>query len=136
MLRSAWAAAQRLSVAGPLVQGDWFDLQEFDWRLRATGLICPSGGGALPRLDRINFVLKAGQCMAIVGASGSAKTTLLEEMAGLAPALMGVVFLDDIDLHRLTPASHAATRVLTQSALSGARRAKHPARCHGRTSAF
>ncbi|MEL7012687.1 MAG: ATP-binding cassette domain-containing protein [Pseudomonadota bacterium] len=70
--------------------------------LRADGLIFPRGGGAAPRLDRVSFSLKSGECLAIVGRAGSGKSTLLKALSGIEPAPIGAVFLDESELRALS----------------------------------
>jgi PrtD family type I secretion system ABC transporter len=77
------------------------EVEGFEGMLRAEGLIYPRGAGALPRLDRISFAIEKGECVAIVGDSGSGKTTLLHALAGLDPAPIGAVFLDETDLRSM-----------------------------------
>src|SRR5207342_3711307 len=55
--------------------------------------------GELTLLDAVSFVLEPGELVAIVGPSGAGKTSLLEAIAGLAPATSGSVRFDGIDLH-------------------------------------
>jgi ABC-type lipoprotein export system ATPase subunit len=46
-------------------------------------------------LDAIDLILDDGLLLAIVGASGSGKTSVLAALAGLAPSAQGVAFVDD-----------------------------------------
>lgn len=73
--------------------------------LTCDRLIYPRGGGAPPRLDRISFELKPGTCLAIIGDAGSGKSTLLNALAGLDPAPIGNVTLDQTDVRHMDPQS-------------------------------
>ena len=108
MARRARAAVLRMSE--PMAQAAAVpatDLDAFEGGLRVENVIVPAGGGAPPRLDRISFRLEPGECLAIVGDSGSGKTTLLTALAGLQPAPIGAVLLDESDVRSLSPATRA-----------------------------
>lgn len=53
-------------------------------------------------LDGISLSIEKGRSTAIVGASGSGKTTLLNTIGGLYAPTEGKVFVDGIDLSRLS----------------------------------
>ncbi|SLN21922.1 Type I secretion system ATP-binding protein PrsD [Pseudoruegeria aquimaris] len=95
-------------AALPTVAQGGLEAVPFEGRLRAEGLIYPRGGGAPPRLERVSFTLEPGQCLAVIGDSGSGKTTLLKALAGLDPAPVGGVLLDDTDVRQLSPLAHGA----------------------------
>ncbi len=78
------------------------DVPNLSGGLRAETLVVPRAGGAPPRLDRISLTLDPGQCLVIVGNSGSGKTTLIEALAGLRPAPIGSVFLDQTEVKTLS----------------------------------
>lgn len=52
-------------------------------------------------LKGISFQAKAGQTVAIVGATGSGKTTLVSLLARLYPVSNGQVFVDGVDINRI-----------------------------------
>ncbi|MBI1900715.1 MAG: heme ABC exporter ATP-binding protein CcmA [Planctomycetia bacterium] len=64
-------------------------MKEHDLPLRAIGLTKHFGGQAV--LDRIDFDLSAGECVAWRGDNGSGKTTLLRCLAGLTRPTSGEV---------------------------------------------
>jgi len=71
----------------------------------------PSAGGApLTVLHGVSFELAAGDTFAIVGPSGSGKTTLLGLCAGLDRATSGSVWLNGIQLDKLSEDQRAAVR--------------------------
>jgi ABC-type bacteriocin/lantibiotic exporter with double-glycine peptidase domain len=55
-------------------------------------------------LRNIQLEIKPGEMVAITGASGVGKTTLLRMMAGLYPPTLGSVLVDDMDLRQIDPA--------------------------------
>lgn len=75
---------------------------ELSGTLRVEGLTIPRGQGKPPRVDRVSFSLEAGQCLAIVGGSGSGKSSLLQALNGIQPSLIGSVFLDSSEIRSLT----------------------------------
>lgn len=77
------------------------EIGELTGALRAENLTYPRGGGASPRMERISLNLRAGECLAILGESGSGKTTLLHALAGIDPAPIGNVFMDETDVRTL-----------------------------------
>jgi len=62
-----------------------------------------SYSGDAPLLQNIEFEVKAGECLVILGASGAGKTTLLKLMDGLLKNYQGEVFLDGKDIRKLKP---------------------------------
>ncbi len=101
VLRSAARAFRALQSLPMAIEESGTDIPDLSGALRAEGLISPRGGGALPRLDRLNFELTPGQCMAIVGASGSGKSTLLDALSGVSPCPIGTVWLQDSEIKTL-----------------------------------
>ena len=66
--------------------------------------------GTLEILHNIDFALKARETVAIVGASGSGKCTLLSIIAGLDTPSKGAVLLAGVDLFTLNEDERAALR--------------------------
>ncbi|MFH1650826.1 MAG: ABC transporter ATP-binding protein, partial [Chloroflexota bacterium] len=54
--------------------------------------------GSAPALKEIDLVLKDGEFLALLGANGCGKTTLLKHLNGLLTPSSGKVFLDDKEL--------------------------------------
>ncbi len=90
----------------PSESAQQMEIAELSGALKCERLIYPRGGGAPPRLDRISFELPPASCLAIIGDAGSGKTTLLHALAGLDPAPIGSVLLDQTDIRHLGSDSH------------------------------
>ncbi|MFQ5971148.1 MAG: peptidase domain-containing ABC transporter [Alphaproteobacteria bacterium] len=58
---------------------------------------------ARPALLGVSRVIEPGQVVAITGASGAGKSTMLKLVAGLYQPQTGAVFIDDIDIRQLDP---------------------------------
>lgn len=69
-----------------------------------------SGSGRVRALDGLNIDLFARRFTAIMGASGSGKSTFLHCLAGLDQATSGQIVLGETDLGRLGDTSLTATR--------------------------
>ena len=57
-----------------------------------------------PALEKINFHVNAGEKVAIIGSTGSGKTTIVKLMLGLYKADQGSVRIDGLDIRQLDPA--------------------------------
>ncbi|CAD7288504.1 type I secretion system permease/ATPase [Campylobacter suis] len=55
-------------------------------------------------LDRINFVINAGEKVGIIGRNGSGKTTIQKLILGLYAPTEGAVLIDGIDINQIDPA--------------------------------
>lgn len=60
------------------------------------------GQGSVVALDNISFAARAGETVAIVGASGAGKTTLLQIIAGLDKPTGGTVYVAGQDVSALS----------------------------------
>ena len=60
-------------------------------------------GAELPVLDNVSFTVRAGQTLAVIGSTGSGKTTLVSLIPRLFDATSGVVSLDGVDVRDLAP---------------------------------
>ncbi len=70
----------------------------------------PVGGTRLTVLKGVDVALERGEMVAIVGASGVGKSTLLHVMGGLDAVDAGTVRIGDIDLNALSPDEVVAYR--------------------------
>jgi ATP-binding cassette subfamily B protein len=60
-------------------------------------------GAESPVLQNISFTVRAGQTLAIIGSTGSGKTTLVNLVPRLFDATSGIVSLDGVDVRNLAP---------------------------------
>ncbi len=70
--------------------------------------------GQVTLLDQINFTVFSGEVIAVVGPSGGGKTTLLNAIAGIAPADSGDVLLDGQDFHTLLSHDRSIVGIVPQ----------------------
>jgi ATP-binding cassette subfamily C protein len=104
-LVTAMRACQRLgtALASFGASADNFDLSSQQVR---TGLVLDHVGVRLPGTDHlllkdVSFSLTPGECLGIIGPSGSGKSLLGQVIAGLSMPTCGRVLLDDTDVARL-----------------------------------
>ncbi len=64
--------------------------------------------GAVQALEKVDFEVKAGEVMALVGDNGAGKTTLIKGIAGIYPYNEGDVYFDDKRVHIHSPHATAA----------------------------
>jgi len=60
-------------------------------------------GAEQPVLSNVSFIARAGQTTAIIGSTGSGKTTLVNLLPRLFDATSGSVLIDDVDVRELNP---------------------------------
>ena len=60
-------------------------------------------GAQKPVVNNISFTVRAGQTLAIIGSTGSGKTTLVNLVPRLTDATQGMVSLDGVDVRELSP---------------------------------
>ncbi|PFG32728.1 thiol reductant ABC exporter subunit CydC [Sanguibacter antarcticus] len=80
--------------------------------LVASGLVCGWPDRA-PVVSGLDLEVRPGRAVAIVGPSGTGKTTVLMTLAGLLPPVAGELVLDGCDVGTLPRPTVAATVVLT-----------------------
>ena len=54
-------------------------------------------------LEDINFSVRGGECLALIGPNGSGKTTILECIAGIIRPKRGRIIIDGVDVSNLPP---------------------------------
>jgi ATP-binding cassette, subfamily B, bacterial len=115
MLGIALGMAQRAVASGNRV----FELLDREPRLPvpARPVPLPDGGGRIemrgatlaydggpPALDAVSLVVEPGETLAIVGPTGSGKTTLVAAVARLYDLSAGSVSIDGVDVREIDPA--------------------------------
>lgn len=60
-------------------------------------------GAAQPVLHDVSVTCRAGEVLAIIGSTGSGKTTLMNLIPRLSDATTGVVYVDGVDVRKLAP---------------------------------
>ena len=85
--------------------------------LRLQGITRRYAGAAADAVHDLTLDLRAGELLALVGASGSGKTTTLRVAAGYDLPQAGRVLLDDRDITRLAPEHRGFGVVFQQHAL-------------------
>jgi ATP-binding cassette subfamily B protein len=77
---------------------------------------CYPGSGQ-PALDRVSLRIAAGETVALVGATGAGKSTLIKLIARFYDPVDGMVLVDGVDLRRYDPAAfHHRLGVVPQEA--------------------
>lgn len=64
-----------------------------------------AGYGDLQVLWSVNLRIDVGECVAVVGANGVGKSTLLKVIAGVLPVMRGAVVFDDTDITTMKAAA-------------------------------
>jgi ABC-type branched-subunit amino acid transport system ATPase component/ABC-type branched-subunit amino acid transport system permease subunit len=65
-----------------------------------TAIDLTAGYGAAPVLQKIGFQVKPGEMVALIGANGAGKSTMMRAVAGLLRPVEGDVILNDIRIER------------------------------------
>src|SRR5713226_3887901 len=63
--------------------------------------------GKLRALRSVDFEIRAGEIVAVVGANGAGKTTLTQAISGLVPISEGKILLEGKDITTLAPHKRA-----------------------------
>jgi ATP-binding cassette, subfamily C, bacterial exporter for protease/lipase len=66
--------------------------------LQVEALTAGAPGGSIPILKNVQFALRPGEVLGVIGPSASGKTTLARLLVGLWPAIAGKVRLDGADV--------------------------------------
>lgn len=70
-------------------------------KVSAVNLTYTYPGASTPALDDINFTIKPGEVIAIIGAIGAGKTTLANSLPRLLDISPGQLFLDGVDITKI-----------------------------------
>jgi ATP-binding cassette subfamily B protein RaxB len=68
-------------------------------------------------IDKLNFVIEAGESVAIIGPSGCGKSTLIKLLMGLIEPTSGEIFIDDIPLAKHTGYRQQISSVMQEDQL-------------------
>ncbi|MBP2630482.1 MAG: yusV 1 [Firmicutes bacterium] len=83
--------------------------------------------------EDVSFVVEAADIISIIGPNGSGKSTLLKALGRLLKPITGTVFLDNKDIHKLSPAIIAKKlAILPQSAVVPTDMTVYDLVCYGR----
>ncbi len=59
--------------------------------------------GAIRALHNINCGVDEGEIVALIGANGAGKTTILNTISGIVPSISGVITFEDAEITRMAP---------------------------------
>ncbi|OAP40010.1 type I secretion protein [Sinorhizobium glycinis] len=100
--RSAHARLERIFDENPLLTGR-MRLPDATGIVSAENLVVVAPGTTTPLVMGATFTLKAGEIVALVGPSGSGKSSLARALVGAWPPAQGCVRLDGNDLRHYDP---------------------------------
>ena len=95
--RSAWRRLKETVIAlGNAVEPMAMPNPRGSLKVEKITVAAPGSGRIL--ISEVEFELKAGSALGIIGPSGGGKTTLVRALTGIWPTLRGSVRLDDVEL--------------------------------------
>ena len=74
------------------------ELPSPEGRIAVENLTSAVPGSRIPFLKNINFAVNPGETIAVIGSSGSGKSSLIRHLVGVWPALSGAVRIDGADI--------------------------------------
>jgi len=96
--RESWARLEILLTMVPAKPAA-MELPPPNGLLQVEQLTAGAPGSNVAILRGVNFALRPGEVLAVIGPSASGKTTLARLLIGLWPSLAGKVRLDGVDVH-------------------------------------
>ncbi|MEP9380660.1 ATP-binding cassette domain-containing protein, partial [Aquabacter sp. CN5-332] len=105
LLRSAWAYARPLLATAPEPAVALSDPGPLEGRIEFSSVGFSYGGGPAVLAD-VSFRAAPGETVAIVGASGSGKSTMVRLLLGLEAPTQGAVYVDGHDIRALHPEAY------------------------------
>jgi ATP-binding cassette subfamily C exporter for protease/lipase len=96
--RSAYERLTNLLEANP-ARDAGMPLPKPEGALSVEGVTAAPPGVKNPVIRNLNFAIKPGDVLGVIGASGSGKSTLARLLVGVWPAMMGKVRLDGADIY-------------------------------------
>jgi ATP-binding cassette subfamily C protein len=100
--REGFARLSELFAAVP-AQTQPLELPRPTGALAVEGVMIAAPGTTRALVKRVSFAIEAGQTLAIVGASGSGKSSLVRALAGVWPVAGGAIRLDGATLTQWSP---------------------------------
>jgi ATP-binding cassette subfamily B protein len=99
--QAAFRRVQDVLVFQPDVpdEGD-VDLEALE-SLEVRGLSFTYPGASLPALENVSFILRQGECMGVVGMTGSGKSTLVELLTRQYLAPRGTIWINGLPIERV-----------------------------------
>jgi putative ABC transport system ATP-binding protein len=79
-------------------------------RVRGLSKIYHVGDVDVPALRGVDLQVERGEFLSVIGPSGSGKSTLFHILGGLAPPTDGEIFIDGVDLRKLTESERTELR--------------------------
>ncbi|MBV9404261.1 MAG: ABC transporter ATP-binding protein [Acidobacteriaceae bacterium] len=79
-------------------------------RVRGLRKVYHAGDVEVPALRGVDLDVARGEFLAVIGPSGSGKSTLFHILGGLAPPTAGEIFIDGVDLLKLTDSQRTDMR--------------------------
>ena len=101
-LRAAYARIEQLFRAMPQVQ-DGIEMPAPTGKLDIEAIVVLPPTGGRPVVKGVSLSVEAGESVAVVGASGSGKSSLARAIAGVWPMIQGAVKLDGVDFSQWDP---------------------------------
>ncbi len=95
-----------MSSGAPLAQPDRDEII----RVRGLEKVFHAGDVDVRALQGVDLNVLRGEFLAVIGPSGSGKSTLFHILGGLAPPTAGHVFIDGVDLRKLTETQRTELR--------------------------
>ena len=92
------------------IHNETVDNNSFALRVENLSKIYDSAAGRVVALDKINFSIKKGEFVSIVGPSGSGKSTVLNMVGALDRPTSGKIYIDGIDIFSLSDSEIATMR--------------------------
>ncbi len=102
-MRSAMQDLERINDAPKLGKNDSMTTHEYIVRTKGLKKIYTMGDVEVPALRGVNFEVKRGEYLSIMGPSGSGKSTLFNMIGGLDKPSEGSCFIEEVDMAQLDP---------------------------------
>lgn len=98
-IRISWYR-EYLELPDKTNRGKGEPLPEESFDIRFENVSYQYGGADSPTLKNLNFTIKTGEKIAVVGNNGAGKTTLVKLICGIYQATGGEIYINDIPINR------------------------------------